>query len=82
MSERPQLTPRTQTERDLRETRLAQALRENLRRRKAQTRARAPTEPAPTDLSGAEASHTSNGNEEGGAAPSRAPHSERLPESK
>jgi hypothetical protein len=55
MRETPSLTPTRQAERAARDKRLAEALRENLRRRKEQARARAdeqrdPTvEPGPSD---------------------------------
>ena len=42
MAETPHLTPAKAAERSARETRLARALRENLRRRKEQSRARPP----------------------------------------
>ncbi len=42
----PHLSPRGRQVRNQRETRMAEALRENLRRRKAQSRGRAAVEPA------------------------------------
>jgi hypothetical protein len=48
MADAPRLTPEKQREHAAREQRLAQALRDNLRRRKEQTRTRA-ADPAPND---------------------------------
>lgn len=45
----PALTPRAEAERQARLARQAEALRSNLRKRKAQSRARAATEPAAPD---------------------------------
>jgi hypothetical protein len=45
MRETPSLTPTRQAERAARDKRLAEALRENLRRRKEQARARADKQP-------------------------------------
>jgi hypothetical protein len=64
MSTAPHLSPRKQAERAAREERLAQALRDNLRRRKEQARAQAERAAQPADvcdrLSGAPLSGKTN----------------------
>ena len=65
MSKAPDLSPRKRAERALRDERLAQALRENLRRRKEQARAQAERDGKPnraaSGLSGAPLSSKTDG---------------------
>jgi hypothetical protein len=65
MNESPHLSPRKREERAARDERLAQALRDNLRRRKEQARAQAERAARPADLcdglSGAPLSSKTNG---------------------
>jgi len=78
MTDGPHLTPSKRRERGARDARLGQALRDNLRRRKAQSRAReAPAAVAAADnagvsagLSGDGLSHTSNRGDNADAAAS------------
>jgi|GEM_PF-6489327 len=56
MADAPSLTDKTKRQQDEKAKRLAEALRANLHRRKAQSRARAESDPAPTQALNAQGS--------------------------